>query len=155
MSCCHVSRVTCHVSRVICHLSCHPGVTLLHSAVTSSHTWTLVDSGQWTLVDTVVWTLDTIMMSSSADHSWVLGHCTQWSRRGAVSSGSHVIFSAGPGISISISLYLGVIYANSLPPPGSSALLSPCPPHLGNLLKLAYYSAAVELLSYDIDTFQK
>ena len=52
----------------------------------------------------------------------------------------------------SLSLYLGVIYANSLPPPGSSALLSPCPPHLGNLLKLAYYSAAVELLSYDIDT---
>ena len=32
------------------------------------------------------------------------------------------------------------------------AVLSPCPTHLGNLLKLAYYSAAAEFLSYDIDT---
>ena len=91
------------------------------------------------------------MMSSSADHSWVLGHCTQWTG-GAQSAVGHTLYLVQDRASLSLYLYLGVIYANSLPPPGSSALLSPCPPHLGNLLKLAYYSAAVELLNYDIDT---
>ena len=128
MSCCHVSRVTCHVSSVMSSrgdsaaLSCD----IIAHLDPGGHWWTL-----WTLVDTdghwCWWTLDTIMMSSSADHSWVLGHCTQCNGAGGAQSAvGHTLYLVLDRASLS--LYLGVIYANSLPPPGSSALLSPCCP---------------------------
>ena len=138
MSCC---RVTCHLSSVMssrgesaalgCDIIAHLDTGPWWSG---GHWWTL-----WTLLDPG----HTIMMSSSTDQWWVLGHCTHWTG-GAQSAVGHTLYlvpAAGPGISIS--LYLGVIYANSLPPPDSSAALTMLP-HLGNLLKLAYYSAAAE-----------
>ena len=100
------------------------------------HWWTLLDTGH------------TIMMSSSTDQWWVLGHCTHWTG-GAQSAVGHTLYlvpdRASP--SLSLYLYLGVIYANSLPPPDSSAALTMLP-HLGNLLKLAYYSAAADFLNF-------
>ena len=86
------------------------------------------------------------MMSSSTDQWWVLGHCTHWTG-GAQSAVGHTLYLVPDRASPSLYLYLGVIYANSLPPPDSSAALTMLP-HLGNLLKLAYYSAAADILNF-------
>ena len=128
--------LSCHVSSVICHVI--PGW------VCCTRLWHHRTPGPWTL-DTVD-TGHTIMMSSSTDQWWVLGHCTHWTG-GAQSAVGHTLYLVPDRAFPSLYLYLGVIYANSLPPPDSSAALTMLP-HLGNLLKLAYYSAAADFLNF-------
>ena len=77
MSCC---RVTCHLSSVMSSRgdSAALGCDII-AHLDPGHWWTLLDTGH------------TIMMSSSTDQWWVLGHCTHWTG-GAQSAVGHTLY---------------------------------------------------------------
>ena len=139
MSCC---RVTCHLSSVMSSRG--------ESAALGCDIIAHLDPGHW-------WTLvDTIMMSSSTDQWWVLGHCTHWTG-GAQSAVGHTLYLVPDRASLSLYLYLS-ISAWSMQIPyhhPTAALLSPCCPTWATCWSWRIIRQQHTSSIFNIDTFQK